>query len=88
MHELLRRWYEGEMTAREYAVESMIYRLTGDSRFLARVPEALDWLESVRLPADQVRDGLAMGVAARRTRVECDRREHRAVRRRRRGAPR
>jgi PelA/Pel-15E family pectate lyase len=27
------------------------YRLTGDTRFLARVPEALDWLESVRLPA-------------------------------------
>ena len=26
------------------------YRLTGDRRFLARIPEALDWLESVRLP--------------------------------------
>ncbi len=26
------------------------YRLTGDSRFLARIPEALAWLESVRLP--------------------------------------
>ncbi|TFI56903.1 pectate lyase [Sphingomonas parva] len=26
------------------------YRMTGDSRFLARIPEALDWLESVRLP--------------------------------------
>ncbi|WP_284734422.1 pectate lyase [Sphingosinicella terrae] len=35
------------------------YRLTGDSRFLARVPEALDWLETVRLPAGQVREGRA-----------------------------
>jgi PelA/Pel-15E family pectate lyase len=26
------------------------YRLTGDRRFLARIPEALDWLASVRLP--------------------------------------
>jgi PelA/Pel-15E family pectate lyase len=26
------------------------YELTGDSKFLARVPEALDWLESLRLP--------------------------------------
>lgn len=25
------------------------YRLTGDTKFLARIPEALDWLESVRL---------------------------------------
>jgi PelA/Pel-15E family pectate lyase len=29
------------------------YRLTGDGRFLARIPEALDWLESVRLPEGQ-----------------------------------
>ena len=28
------------------------YRLTGDTRFLARIPEALDWLDAVRLPAD------------------------------------
>jgi len=26
------------------------YRLTGERRFLARIPEALDWLASVRLP--------------------------------------
>jgi PelA/Pel-15E family pectate lyase len=26
------------------------YRMTGDTRFLARIPEALAWLESVRLP--------------------------------------
>jgi PelA/Pel-15E family pectate lyase len=31
------------------------YRMTGDRKFLSRIPEALDWLESVRLPADQVR---------------------------------
>ena len=35
------------------------YRETGDRRFLARIPEALDWLESVRLPADQVKNGRA-----------------------------
>lgn len=30
------------------------YRLTGETKFLARIPEALDWLESVKLPADVV----------------------------------
>jgi PelA/Pel-15E family pectate lyase len=35
------------------------YRLTGETRFLARIPEALDWLETVKLPADQVRNGRA-----------------------------
>jgi PelA/Pel-15E family pectate lyase len=29
------------------------YRLTGETKFLARIPEALDWLETVRLPAGQ-----------------------------------
>ena len=33
------------------------YRLTGDSKFLARIPEALDWLEGVRLPPDPARHG-------------------------------
>jgi hypothetical protein len=33
------------------------YRLTGDSRYLARVPEALDWLETLRLPPDPARRG-------------------------------
>ena len=28
------------------------YRLTGDRRYLARIPEAIDWLESLRLPPD------------------------------------
>jgi PelA/Pel-15E family pectate lyase len=35
------------------------YRLTGDTKFLARIPEALAWLESVKLPADQVKGGRA-----------------------------
>jgi len=35
------------------------YRQTGERRFIARVPEALDWLASVQLPADQVQDGRA-----------------------------
>ena len=33
------------------------YRLTGDPKYLARVPEALDWLDSVRLPVALHRDG-------------------------------
>ncbi|RZJ38820.1 MAG: pectate lyase, partial [Brevundimonas sp.] len=33
------------------------YRLTGDRKYLARVPEALDWLDSVRLPQRLQRDG-------------------------------
>ena len=28
------------------------YRLTGDAKFLARIPEALDWLDAVTLPPD------------------------------------
>lgn len=35
------------------------YRLTGDTKYLARVPEALDWLDSVRLPPELVKDGRA-----------------------------
>jgi hypothetical protein len=35
------------------------YRLTGETKFLARIPEALAWLESVRLPADRVKGGRA-----------------------------
>jgi PelA/Pel-15E family pectate lyase len=33
------------------------YRMTGDRQFLARIPEALDWLESLRLPPDPARGG-------------------------------
>jgi PelA/Pel-15E family pectate lyase len=35
------------------------YRLTGDAKFLSRIPEALDWLESVKLADDQVKGGRA-----------------------------
>ncbi|MCW3847702.1 pectate lyase [Sphingomonas sp. LB-2] len=35
------------------------YRLTGDTKFLARIPEALDWLESVRLPDNLIKGGRA-----------------------------
>lgn len=31
------------------------YRLTGDSKYLARIPEALDWLDKVQLPKSQVK---------------------------------
>lgn len=37
------------------------YRLTGETKFLARIPEAIDWLESVRLPADVVTSANARG---------------------------
>lgn len=33
------------------------YQLTGDTRYIARIPEALDWLESVKLPADLIKNG-------------------------------
>jgi PelA/Pel-15E family pectate lyase len=33
------------------------YRMTGETKFLARIPEALDWLESVRIPAGQPNGG-------------------------------
>lgn len=35
------------------------YRLTGDRRFLDRIPQALDWLASVRLPKGKERNGRA-----------------------------
>ena len=38
-------------TAENVAQLLKFYRLTGDPKFLARVPEALDWLDAVRLPA-------------------------------------
>jgi hypothetical protein len=37
-------------TATNIALLVRFYRLTGQTRFLARVPEALDWLERVKLP--------------------------------------
>jgi len=33
------------------------YRLTGDRKFLARIPDAIDWLESARLPDEMTNDG-------------------------------
>ncbi len=33
------------------------YRLTGETKFLARIPEALDWLESCRLPESMTENG-------------------------------
>ncbi|MDG2522223.1 pectate lyase [Caulobacter segnis] len=33
------------------------YRLTGDPKFLARIPEALDWLDQVKLPPELAKDG-------------------------------
>lgn len=33
------------------------YRLTGDTKFLARIPEAIDWLDSLRLRPDPARRG-------------------------------
>lgn len=35
------------------------YRLTVDTKYLARVPEALNWLESVRLPDSLISGGRA-----------------------------
>ncbi len=37
-------------TARNLELLIRFYRLTGDTTFLARIPEALDWLEGLRLP--------------------------------------
>ncbi len=33
------------------------YRLTGEKKFLARIPEALDWLESSKLPESMTENG-------------------------------
>src|SRR5690606_608359 len=44
-------------TANNVAQLMTFYELTGDTRFLARVPEALDWLDKVKLPASQVKNG-------------------------------
>ncbi|HST36395.1 MAG TPA: pectate lyase [Allosphingosinicella sp.] len=42
-------------TASNLKMMMQFYRLTGDERYLARVPEAIDWLESLRLPPDASR---------------------------------
>jgi hypothetical protein len=38
-------------TARNLELLIQFYRWTGETKFLARIPEAIDWLESLRLPA-------------------------------------
>jgi PelA/Pel-15E family pectate lyase len=53
------RTYEPEAlvthtTANNLAQLMNFYEWTGEERFMARVPEALAWLDSVRLPGDQV----------------------------------
>jgi PelA/Pel-15E family pectate lyase len=37
-------------TAQNIGILVRFYRLTGDTKFLARIPDALDWLEAVKLP--------------------------------------
>ncbi len=44
-------------TARNIELLIQFYRLTGDTKFLARVPEALEWLKSVELPAGVAPEG-------------------------------
>jgi PelA/Pel-15E family pectate lyase len=39
-------------TASNLSQMMTFYQLTGDAKYLARIPEALDWLDSVRLPDD------------------------------------
>ena len=45
-----------EATAANVSQLMDFYRLTGDTKYLARIPEALDWLDSVRLPAALIKD--------------------------------
>lgn len=64
------RSYEPRALATHATAEALeqlfrFYRWTGDQAFLARVPEALAWLDSCRLPA-----GLAVGGATHPTFVE------------------
>lgn len=33
------------------------YQYTGDRRYIARIPDAINWLESTKLPADKTEDG-------------------------------
>ncbi len=52
------RTYEPEALATPATASNIrmllwFYRLTGDSKFIARIPEAIDWLESLKLPPEQ-----------------------------------
>ena len=44
-------------TARNLELLIQFYRLTGETKFLARIPEAIDWLERVTLPASVAGQG-------------------------------
>jgi hypothetical protein len=46
------------------------FRLTGDRAFLARVPEALDWLETCRLTAGQIAENPLLAKSSHPTFVE------------------
>lgn len=56
-----------QTTARNIERLLHFFRLTGDTRLIARIPEAIRWLESVRLPA-----GIAPGGATHPTFVELE----------------
>ncbi|WP_111640744.1 pectate lyase [Marinimicrobium alkaliphilum] len=54
------RTYEPKSLSPHYTADQVevllhFYYLTGDTKFLARIPEALDWLDRVRLPEDRIR---------------------------------
>lgn len=44
-------------TAQHISLLIRFYRLTGDKKFLARIPEALEWLESCKLPESMTEGG-------------------------------
>lgn len=44
-------------TAENISLLIRFYQATGDSKYLARIPEALTWLDKVALPSKLVRDG-------------------------------
>jgi len=44
-------------TANNVRILIRFYRLTGEKKFLARIPEALDWLESCKLPPSMTNNG-------------------------------
>jgi hypothetical protein len=44
-------------TATNIGLLLRFYRLTGDTKYLARIPEALDWLDGLKLPPGVAPDG-------------------------------
>jgi hypothetical protein len=54
------RTYEPRSLAPGYTADMIrqlikFYRMTGETKFLARIPEALDWLDRVRLPDNLIK---------------------------------